>query len=129
MIEYLKEIKEKLFDAPSEVKEAFNSIVRYFDFNDDYNKYMIVIITGNTQNPEDVKYGTLSQHSKSKYSYKYARSGDKWYIGNKDCWNNLMSISKGLKSKNPNDRELALEEWRKILPKLNLKSCPSQYME
>jgi len=31
MLEYLKEIKEELFDAPVDVKEAFNSIVGWFD--------------------------------------------------------------------------------------------------
>jgi len=31
----LTEIKEQLFDAPVEVKEAFNSIVGYFDTNSD----------------------------------------------------------------------------------------------
>jgi len=42
MIEYLKEIKEELFDAPSEVKEAFNTVVSYFDDKEDlyYGVYL-----------------------------------------------------------------------------------------
>lgn len=31
MIQELQSIKEQLFDAPSEVKEAFNTLVGYFD--------------------------------------------------------------------------------------------------
>jgi len=44
MLEYLKEIKEGLFDAPSEVKEAFNSIVRYFD---DIKTFIVVSLANN----------------------------------------------------------------------------------
>jgi len=29
MLEYLKEIKEELFDAPKDTKESFNNIVKY----------------------------------------------------------------------------------------------------
>jgi len=36
MYNTLNEIKEQLFDAPIDVKEAFNSIVRYFDDDSEY---------------------------------------------------------------------------------------------
>lgn len=38
MIEELQAIKEQLFDAPSEVKSAFNSIVSYFDNRINFNE-------------------------------------------------------------------------------------------
>jgi len=47
MLEYLKEIKEELFDAPIEVKEAFNELVNYFDLKSRYprdNENCVVVL-------------------------------------------------------------------------------------
>jgi len=46
MYNTLNEIKEQLFDAPVDVKEAFNSIVEYFDLFKKY--YVIYNPTANT---------------------------------------------------------------------------------
>lgn len=39
MYSTLQEIKEQLFDAPVEVKEAFNNVVGYFSYKNPLDKY------------------------------------------------------------------------------------------
>ena len=77
LFDNIKEIKEQLFDAPVEVKKAFNDVVKYFGAcpedgciqEDPENKGLWMIISNKTGEPWKARYESKEKAEEALKAY------------------------------------------------------------